>query len=95
MTMAQVAMLVQRGVIASRQLLERIVVVVMLVLIQLYRWILSPFIGGQCRFYPTCSVYARESIKQHGPWRGVALAVKRLGRCHPLHPGGNDPVPPV
>lgn len=65
----------------------------LLALIQLYRWILSPFIGGQCRFYPTCSVYAREAIQVHGPWRGSLLAIKRIGRCHPMHPGGNDPVP--
>lgn len=77
-----------------RRLLERVVVALMLTLIQLYRWLLSPFIGGQCRFYPTCSVYAREAITLHGPWRGALLAAKRLGRCHPLHPGGNDPVPP-
>lgn len=80
---------------ALRHALEQVVVALMLALIQLYRWILSPFIGGQCRFYPTCSVYAREAIKLHGPWRGALLAAKRLGRCHPLHPGGNDPVPPV
>ena len=73
---------------------EAAVTGVMLALIQLYRWILSPFIGGQCRFYPTCSIYAREAIKLHGPWRGCVLAAKRLGCCHPLHPGGNDPVPP-
>ena len=79
---------------ALRRWLDGFVTTIMLVLIQLYRWILSPFIGGQCRFYPTCSIYAREAIKLHGPWRGSMLAAKRLGRCHPLHPGGNDPVPP-
>ena len=79
---------------ALRRWLDGFVTTIMLVLIQLYRWILSPFIGGQCRFYPTCSIYAREAIKLHGPWRGSVLAAKRLGRCHPLHPGGNDPVPP-
>lgn len=77
-----------------RHWFDAAVTAVMLLLIQLYRWILSPFIGGQCRFYPTCSIYAREAIKRHGPWRGALLAAKRLGRCHPLHPGGNDPVPP-
>ncbi len=78
-----------------RKWLERGVVALLLMLIQLYRWILSPFIGGQCRFYPTCSIYAREAIKLHGPWRGSALAARRIGRCHPLNPGGNDPVPPA
>lgn len=58
-----------------------------------YQLTLSPFIGGQCRFYPTCSHYAVEAIERHGPWRGGWLAVRRLGRCHPFHPGGVDPVP--
>lgn len=77
-----------------RQWLERGAVALLLALIQLYRWILSPFIGGQCRFHPTCSRYAREAILVHGPWRGSVMAAKRIGRCHPLNPGGNDPVPP-
>ena len=75
------------------RLINRIVAAFFLFLIQLYRWILSPFIGGQCRFYPTCSVYAREAIQLHGPWYGSWLALKRIGRCHPRHPGGPDPVP--
>lgn len=66
----------------------------LLVLINLYRWCLSPFFGGQCRFYPSCSVYATEAIETHGAVRGSWLAVRRLLRCHPWHPGGVDPVPP-
>lgn len=65
-----------------------------LLLIRIYRWTLSPFIGGQCRFYPTCSRYAEQAIRLHGPWHGAWLAAKRIGRCHPGHPGGPDPVPP-
>ena len=61
--------------------------------IRLYQLLLSPFIGNQCRFYPSCSNYALEAIERHGAIRGVWLAARRLGRCHPLHPGGFDPVP--
>jgi len=59
-----------------------------------YQVILSPFVGGQCRFYPTCSEYAREAIERHGSIRGSWLAVMRILRCGPWHPGGPDPVPP-
>ena len=59
-----------------------------------YRLLLSPFFGQQCRFYPTCSIYAREAIEVHGSLKGSWLAVRRLLRCGPWHPGGVDPVPP-
>ena len=68
---------------------------VALVMIRTYQLTLSPFIGGQCRFYPTCSHYAREAIETHGLLRGGWLSVKRIGRCHPRHPGGVDEVPVV
>lgn len=61
--------------------------------IRLYQLTLSPYLGGQCRFHPTCSRYAREAIEQHGLVRGGWLALCRLGRCHPFHPGGVDLVP--
>lgn len=64
-----------------------------LAIIYIYRYTLSPFIGNQCRFYPTCSHYAEEALKEHGALRGLWLAVKRVGRCHPWHEGGLDPVP--
>ena len=58
-----------------------------------YRRYVSPVLGNRCRFYPTCSRYAVEAIDLHGPWRGSLLALKRVLRCHPLHPGGVDLVP--
>ena len=61
--------------------------------IRLYQLTLSPYVGGQCRFYPTCSHYAMGAIQQHGLLRGGGLAIGRLGRCHPFHPGGVDLVP--
>jgi putative membrane protein insertion efficiency factor len=66
----------------------------LLALIDGYRLVLSPFFGTQCRFYPTCSAYAREAIEIHGSWRGSWLAVWRILRCNPWHAGGVDPVPP-
>lgn len=63
-------------------------------LIKGYRYLLSPFLGPSCRFYPTCSAYAAEAIEAHGALRGSWLAVKRILKCHPWHPGGLDPVPP-
>ena len=56
------------------------------------RWI-SPALPARCRFYPSCSAYAQEAVARHGALRGAALAVRRLLRCHPFHPGGHDPVP--
>jgi putative membrane protein insertion efficiency factor len=57
------------------------------------RWV-SPALPARCRFHPTCSAYALTAIATHGPLRGIGLAVWRLLRCHPFHPGGYDPVPP-
>lgn len=63
-------------------------------LVRLYQYLISPLTGPRCRFHPTCSHYAIEAVQNHGPLRGSWLAVRRLLRCHPLHPGGYDPVPP-
>ena len=62
-------------------------------LIRLYQITLSPFIGNQCRFHPSCSHYAHQAIEEYGALRGSLLALRRLGRCHPFNPGGLDPVP--
>lgn len=63
--------------------------------VRVYQVTLSPFIGQQCRFEPTCSHYALQALEAHGALRGSWLAVKRVARCHPFHPGGFDPVQPV
>jgi putative membrane protein insertion efficiency factor len=65
-----------------------------LLLIRGYRYLLSPWLGNNCRFYPSCSSYAEEAISEHGVVRGSWLTLKRLGKCHPWHDGGLDPVPP-
>jgi len=65
----------------------------LLALVQLYRIFLSPFLGGACKFYPSCSQYAQEAVALHGAKRGSLLALKRLGRCRPFTRGGFDPVP--
>jgi hypothetical protein len=62
-------------------------------LISLYRGYISPFTPATCRFYPSCSEYAAEAITKYGALAGGWLALRRIVRCHPLHPGGYDPVP--
>ena len=62
-------------------------------LIRLYQLVLSPWLGTQCRYQPTCSVYAAEALERFGVGRGMWLAAKRLGRCHPWGRSGYDPVP--
>jgi len=66
---------------------------VLIVLVAAYRYALSPMLGRSCRFHPSCSEYAQEALERHGALRGVWLALKRIGRCHPWHRGGYDPVP--
>lgn len=71
----------------------RLVQRTLLALIAVYRYALSPFLGQRCRFHPSCSAYAAEALTKYGALQGCWLAVRRLCRCHPFHPGGHDPVP--
>lgn len=64
----------------------------LILLLTLYQRCLSPFLPPACRFAPTCSSYAVEALRKYGLWRGLWLAMRRLCRCHPFHPGGFDPV---
>lgn len=61
--------------------------------IRFYQIFISPLKPPTCRFYPTCSAYAIEAIQKKGPVKGTWLAIKRIAKCHPFHPGGYDPVP--
>ncbi|CAM4440624.1 MAG: Putative membrane protein insertion efficiency factor [Legionellaceae bacterium] len=64
----------------------------LILLIQVYQFLISPLLGNCCRFYPNCSLYAQEALSSYGVIRGTWLAIKRILRCHPLHPGGYDPL---
>jgi hypothetical protein len=66
---------------------------VLIFLVRLYKRLLSPLLPAACRFYPTCSAYAEQALHRHGALKGSTLAARRLLRCHPLNPGGVDPVP--
>ena len=66
----------------------------LIALVRLYKIVVSPLLGHHCRFYPSCSSYAEQAIAEHGAIKGCYLAMRRLGKCHPWHEGGVDPVPP-
>lgn len=65
----------------------------LLIPIKFYQLLISPLLGSNCRFQPTCSQYAYDSVKDHGLLKGFVLSAKRIGKCHPWHDGGFDPVP--
>ena len=65
----------------------------LIVVIRIYQYLISPLIGPHCRFHPSCSHYSVEAIQRHGAMYGSYLSLRRLARCHPWHPGGIDPVP--
>jgi len=72
---------------------SRLVTIFLCTLLKIFK-LLRPLLGPRaCRFYPTCTAYAREALEKHGPVKGLWLAVKRVAKCHPFHPGGYDPVP--
>jgi hypothetical protein len=78
------------------QLRDRFVISKLLIaLLRGYKRFISPLLGPRCRFVPSCSEYAMEAIGRFGPIKGSWLAARRIARCHPLHPGGHDPVPPA
>lgn len=66
---------------------------ILIALIKFYRYLLSPLLGSSCRFYPSCSSYTITSLQRYGVLKGAWLAIRRIGRCHPWHEGGVDPVP--
>lgn len=66
---------------------------VLIALVRAYQMFLGPLLPAACRYTPSCSMYAIEALEKHGAWRGFILAVRRIGRCHPFHVGGYDPVP--
>jgi len=65
----------------------------LLIPIKFYQLFISPFLGANCRFNPTCSQYSYDAVKEHGFFKGFALSAKRIGKCHPWNDGGFDPVP--
>ncbi|MFC1467205.1 membrane protein insertion efficiency factor YidD [Verrucomicrobiota bacterium] len=67
----------------------------LITLIRFYQRAVSPYLGRNCRFYPTCSAYSIQALKQHGSLKGLRLALRRVLKCHPFHAGGVDLVPPV
>jgi putative membrane protein insertion efficiency factor len=74
---------------------RRLAVAPLILLIKLYKYLVSPLIGPRCRYLPTCSDYALEALARHGPVHGGWLAVRRISRCHPWGDFGYDPVPPT
>ena len=73
--------------------MKRLLVLPLIFLIRIYQYAFSPFLGRSCRFHPSCSEYGVEALEKHGVFKGSLLALRRVGRCHPWHPGGYDPVP--
>lgn len=76
-----------------RSFVQRLPRLMLIVGVRVYQVMLSPLLGGSCRYVPSCSVYAIEALERHGALRGGWLAIRRIARCHPFRPGGYDPVP--
>jgi putative membrane protein insertion efficiency factor len=75
------------------KLVKQFISFIFLMLIKIYQLFISPLLGSNCRFTPTCSQYGVEAIKKHGPFKGGWLTLKRIGRCNPWGSHGHDPVP--
>lgn len=73
--------------------MKSLLVYPLLLLIRAYQLAISPLLGNRCRFHPSCSEYSVDALRRYGVSRGLWLAMRRVGRCHPWHPGGYDPVP--
>jgi putative membrane protein insertion efficiency factor len=73
--------------------MKPLLVVPLIALLRFYRYAISPMLGNNCRFHPSCSEYAVDALKRHGVGKGLWLTLRRIGRCNPLHAGGFDPVP--
>lgn len=82
------------SLLGRRRLAALVMQTVLFALLRFYKLAVSPLLGSRCRFYPSCSDYAREAIQYHGAARGTYLAARRLCRCHPFSAGGIDLVPP-
>lgn len=65
----------------------------MILLVRGYQLLISPFLGNNCRYMPSCSAYTIEAMEKWGAWRGLWMGIRRVSRCHPFHEGGYDPVP--
>jgi hypothetical protein len=74
-------------------LIKQILILPFIILIRFYQWVISPAMGPKCRFTPTCSHYAAEALKKHGPFKGLVLSIKRVSKCRPGGGQGYDPVP--
>jgi putative membrane protein insertion efficiency factor len=83
----------EQKVSTAKNLIGRAFVWLGVALINVYKYTLSPMLGPKCRFHPSCSTYAIGALKTHGFTKGCWLSFKRILKCHPLHPGGHDPVP--
>lgn len=73
------------------RLFRRGAVALLIVLVRLYQWLISPLLGPCCRFQPTCSEYFIQSLRRHGVFRGIGRGLRRIGRCHPWGASGYDP----
>ena len=73
--------------------MKNFLTIILLAVISFYQNLISPFFAPRCRFSPTCSQYSKESIKNHGPFKGLILTFKRIVKCHPWGGSGYDPIP--